>query len=283
MSRTILSLHAHPDDESSKGAATVARLVDTGARAVLVTATGGEAGDILNPAMDVPAVADRLAQIRAKELEAAARIIGYDTVVMLGYRDSGMPESPDNGYAEAFCNQEFTSVLERVVRIVRAERPDVVFGYDAHELYPHPDHLAIHALTTALPAAAADRSRFPDAGDPWQIPRVYAPIFTRARIDALHAAMLEETGTSPFASWIERFEGYTEPRRRTVRIDVTGYIERGRDALRAHRTQVDPEGSWFAVPTEVVEAVYPWEDFEVLHGDVPQTEDAWGLFAGTEA
>jgi len=86
MSLTILALHAHPDDESSKAAASVARLVDEGARAVLVTATGGEAGDILNPEMDIPEVARRLGEIRAVELEEAARIIGFDEVVMLGYR-----------------------------------------------------------------------------------------------------------------------------------------------------------------------------------------------------
>ena len=96
MSRTILSLHAHPDDESSKGAATVAKLVDEGARAILVTATGGEAGEILNPAMDKPEVIDNLADVRADELSVAADIIGYDTVELLGYRDSGMPESVDN-------------------------------------------------------------------------------------------------------------------------------------------------------------------------------------------
>ncbi len=102
MSLTILALHAHPDDESSKAAASVARLVDEGARAVLVTATGGEAGDILNPEMDVPEVVRRLAEIRADELEEAARIIGFDEIVMLGYRDSGMPDSSDNRREDAF-------------------------------------------------------------------------------------------------------------------------------------------------------------------------------------
>lgn len=282
MSHTILSLHAHPDDESSKGAATIAKLVDEGARAVLVTATGGEAGDVLNPAMNKPEVLSRLAQVRAEELAIAAGIIGYDTVEMLGFRDSGMPESPDNGRPDAFCNQDFEQVLERVVAIVRRERPSIVFGYDAHEFYPHPDHLRIHELTIQIAAAAADAERFPHAGEPWAISEVYAPIFTSSRITTLHDAMLERTGDSPFAGWLDRLDGYTDPQRRTMRCDVTGYIERGRDALRAHRTQVDPDGFWFKVPTDVVESVYPWEDFELMYTRLPWNGEEPELFKGID-
>jgi mycothiol S-conjugate amidase len=282
MSRTILSLHAHPDDESSKGAATVAKLVDEGARAVLVTATGGEAGEVLNPAMDIPEVTSRLAEVRTEELRLAADIIGYDTVEMLGYRDSGMPDSVDNSRPDAFCNQDFEDVLKRVVEIVRRERPSVVLGYDAHEFYPHPDHLRIHDLTVHVAAAAADAQRFPYAGKPWKISKVYAPIFTGPRIRALHEAMLERTGESPFDGWLDRLDGYTDPQRRTMRFDVTGYIDRGRDALRAHRTQVDPDGFWFKVPTSVVESVYPWEDFELMYSDLPQNAQESDLFEGID-
>jgi len=282
MSHTILSLHAHPDDESSKGAATVAKLVDEGARAVLVTATGGEAGEILNPAMDTPDVASRLAQVRAEELANAADIIGYESVEMLGYRDSGMPDSADNDRPEAFCNQDFERVLERVVGIVRRERPSVVLGYDAHEFYPHPDHLRIHDLTVQLAVAAADAQRFPRAGEPWTISKIYAPIFTRSRIATLHREMLERTGESPFDGWLDRLDGYTDPQRRTMRVDVRGYVDRGRDALRAHKTQVDPDGFWFKVPTDVVESAYPWEDFELLHTELPWNEEESDLFAGVD-
>jgi mycothiol S-conjugate amidase len=282
MARTILSLHAHPDDESSKGAASVARVVDEGARAVLITATGGEAGEILNPAMDTPDTASRLPQVRAEELALAADIIGYETVEMLGYRDSGMPDSPDNRRSDAFCNQDFERVLEDVVRIVRRERPSVVLGYDAHEFYPHPDHLRVHDLTVQLASAAADAERFPDAGEPWTVSKVYAPIFTGARIRALHEAMLERTGESPFDGWIDRLDAFEDPERRTMRLDVTGYIDRGRDALRAHKTQVDPDGFWFKVPTDIVESVYPWEDFELVHTEVPWSVDESDLFAGLD-
>src|SRR5437764_6740317 len=87
----LLTVHAHPDDESSKGAATVARYHAEGVRTVLVCCTGGEAGDILNPAMDRPEVRENLPAVRMEELARATEVIGYDEVVMLGYRDSGMP------------------------------------------------------------------------------------------------------------------------------------------------------------------------------------------------
>jgi mycothiol S-conjugate amidase len=280
MPRTLLALHAHPDDESSKAASTVAKYVSQGTRAVLVTATGGEAGEILNPEMDSPEVAANLAEVRAAELAEAARIIGFDDVVMLGYRDSGMPGSDANDHPGAFCSQPFDDVLERLVGVVRSQRPDVVLGYDAHEFYPHPDHLRVHRLSTALAQAAADESQFPDAGDPWNIQKVYAPVFTIERITSLHNAMLESVGESPFEMWLERLEGIEEPQRKLTQIDVTGFVDLGRDALRAHRTQVDPDGFWFAVPTDIVEAVYPWEDFELLYSSVGWSEGESDLFTG---
>lgn len=282
MPRTILALHAHPDDESSKGASTIAKLVNEGVRAVLVTATGGEAGDILNPAVDTRYVREHLADVRSAELREAARIIGFDHVEMLGYRDSGMPDSLDNARPDAFCNQPIDDILGRMVEIVRRERPDVVLGYDAHEFYPHPDHLRIHDLTLQIVDASRDRDRFPDAGDPWQVSKVYAPIFTRARLQALDEAMIAESGESPFANWLTRLDGYEEPSRRTIRYNVSGYIEQGRDALRAHRTQVDPDGFWFSVPTELVESVYPWEDFELLYSVLPWDVGETDLFSGLD-
>lgn len=280
MSRSLLAIHAHPDDESSKGAATVARYVAEGVRSVLVTATGGEAGDILNPAMDTSEVSENLAEVRAAELAAAARIIGFDDVVMLGYRDSGMPDSEANGHPEAFCHQSFDDVLGKLVEIVRSERPDVVLGYDAHEFYPHPDHLRVHELSKALVAAAADGSMFPDLGAPWQITKLYAPVFTSDRITALHQAMLDTVGESPFALWIERMGAFEDPKRQLTKVDVTGFVDLGREALRAHRTQVDPDGFWFAVPTDLVESVYPWEDFELLYSGVGWSEGEDDLFFG---
>ncbi|MGI9667360.1 MAG: mycothiol conjugate amidase Mca [Acidimicrobiia bacterium] len=282
MARTILALHAHPDDESSKGAATVARYVSEGASAVLVTATGGEAGDILNPAMDKPGILENLKAVREDELAAAAKTIGYDEVILLGYRDSGMPDSEDNSRPEAFCNQDEDEVLSQLVSIVRKHRPDVVLGYDSHEFYPHPDHLYVHRLSMEVFVAAADAERFPDQGPPFEIQKMYAPVFTAERITALHEAMLSRTGSSPYARWMDALQDRTLPDRKLTRIRVDGWIDQGRDALRAHQTQVDPDGFWFEVPTAVIEEVYPWEDFELLASRVPWDPDEDDLFAGID-
>lgn len=282
MSRTLVALHAHPDDESSKGAATVARYVDEGVRAVLVTATGGEAGDILNPAMDRDDVRADLKAVREAELTVAASVIGFDRVELLGYRDSGMPDMPDNAHAEAFVNAPFDEALESVVRIVREERPQVLLGYDDHARYPHPDHLRIRDLGLAAFEAAADSERFPESGEPWQVDRLYAPVFTLGRLNALHDAVLAAGLESPFEEWIARIEDDAadrEAERSIMRVKVSDTIMRGREALLAHRTQVDPDGFWFQVPLEIVQEAYPFEDFELLasRGHVsPDHEDLFG-------
>ncbi len=263
MSRTIVALHAHPDDESSKGAATISRYHDLGARSVLVTATGGEAGEILNPEAATPAARADLAAVRRSELREAAGIIGYDDVVMLGYRDSGMPGSDDNRHPDAFVNAPRDEVLGRLVAIVRSERPHVILGYDDHEWYPHPDHLRIHDLSEAVFEAAADPARFPDAGDPWAADRLYAPVFSLRRLHVLGEAMESRGLESPFARWIEHIgpDAVDPP---LTAIDVGPYVERARRALRAHRTQVDPDGLWFQIPLDLILSVYPYEDFELL-------------------
>lgn len=272
---TLLAFHAHPDDESSKGAATVARYADAGVRCVLVCATGGEAGDILNPAMDRPDVIADLPAVRRGELEKAASIIGYDEVIELGYRDSGMPDTADNRHPDAFVNADFDEVLGRLVSITRRVRPDVVLGYDDHQRYPHPDHLRVHDISMALVVAAADPA-LRDGQPPWEVPRLFAPVFTRRRVLALHEAMLARGEESPFASRLDWFDDGGEDPRALWHVDVSGYVERGREALRAHATQVDPDGFWFQVPTALVESTYPYEDFEALGGfampDAPDGE-----------
>jgi mycothiol S-conjugate amidase len=282
VNRTIVALHAHPDDEASKGAATVARYSDAGVRAVLVCATGGEAGDVLNPAMDRPEVHERLADVRRAELLEAARIIGYHEVVELGFRDSGMPGSEHNGHPKAFCNVPFDEALEAVVGVIRRERPQLLFGYDEHRFYQHPDHLRIRDLGVAAFTAAADPERFPESGDPWEVAKLYAPVFAVTRIRVLHEAMLERGLESPFHGWLDRLqEGEADYSAAIMsRIEIGATLERARSALRAHRTQVDPDGFWFQIPAEVIREVYPFEDFELLATRVPVTGPEDDLFSG---
>ncbi len=279
MDRRLLAIHAHPDDESSKGAGTVIHYSDLGARCTLMVATGGEEGDILNPAMDRPEVVENLAAIRHQELEAAAAILGYSKIYRLGYRDSGMPDSEANQRLDAFTNAEEESVLDAMVAVIRRERPQVMLGYDDHEYYPHPDHIRVHDLALKAFWAAADQERFPDGGPAWAPARLYAPVFSRRRLETLHQAMLDRDLESPLARWLDRIpEGEDSPV--DVRVPIESTLSRARDALRAHATQVDPDGFWFQIPEAVVVDAYPWEDFHLLASRDGGGEHPHDLFGG---
>jgi mycothiol S-conjugate amidase len=273
-----LAIHAHPDDESSKGAATVARYHAEGVRAVLVCCTGGEAGEILNPAMDRPEIRERLPEVRREELTRATDLIGYDEVVMLGYRDSGMPGTEHNEHAECFAQAPLDEAVGRLVAIIRRERPQVLITYpDDQGGYQHPDHLRVHDITGPAFDAAGDPDQYPDAGEPWQPLKIYYSAWSQARVRAIHAKFLELGLESPFSEdWLNRF-GIDE--RITTKIDISDFHDVRRAALIAHATQIDPNSPfWFGLPPEIV--AYPYDDYilarSLVEGPVPEDD----LFAG---
>jgi mycothiol S-conjugate amidase len=183
----LLTVHAHPDDESSKGAGSVALYHAQGIHTVLVCCTGGEEGEVLNPAMDTPEVHARLADLRREELDAAAAVIGYDEVVLLGYRDSGMAGSESNANPDSFARAPLDEAVERLVAIVRRTRPQVMVVYgDDQSGYPHPDHLRVHEIGVAAFRAAGAADRFPRAGAPWQPDKLYYTEFSVARFREVH-------------------------------------------------------------------------------------------------
>lgn len=276
----LLTVHAHPDDESSKGAGTVAKAHAEGVRTVLVCCTGGEAGDILNPAMDTDEVRSRLHDVRLDELAEATRIIGYDEVIMLGYRDSGMPDSEHNLHPESFAQAPLDEAVEKLVRIIRDERPHVLITYgDEREWYPHPDHLRVHEISIEAFRAAGDPDRFPESGDPWQPLKLYYTTWSRARIEAMHERFLSLGLESPFDQrWFER---PSNDHRITTRVDIADYMDVRPAALKAHRTQIDPESPfWFGLPPEEARTVHPWDDYELAHSLVDTELPEDDVFAG---
>jgi mycothiol S-conjugate amidase len=276
----LMMVHAHPDDEASKGAGTVAKAHAEGVRTVLVCCTGGEAGDILNPAMDREEIRARLHDVRMEELAEATKVIGYDEVVLLGYRDSGMPDSEHNAHPESFAQAPLDEAVGRLVAAIRAERPHVVVTYgDDQEHYPHPDHLRVHEISLEAFGAAGDPDRYPEAGAPWQPLKLYYVLWASARIEATHAAFLELGLESPYDErWFSR---PSQDHRITTRIDIAGFMHVRPEALKAHRTQIDPESPfWFGLPPEVADTIHPWDDYELACSlvDAPTPED--DLFAG---
>lgn len=281
----LLEVHAHPDDEASKGAGTAARYAAEGVRTVLVTATDGAAGDILNPHVDTAEVKADLAAVRLAELEESVRVLHYSRLYLLGYRDSGMPDSEHNSHPESFAEAPLEEAVGKLVAIVRQERPQVIVTYgDDHSGYPHPDHIRVHDISVAAFDAAGDPDRFPEAGQPWQPLKLYYVGWSRERIEVLHRAHQERGDESPYEKWLERWK--PDGPKMTTRVDVGHYLSKARAALLAHRTQIDPDSFWMRLPEEVVRERFPWEEFRLarsLVGDVPVGDGVTfedDLFAG---
>lgn len=276
----LLSVHAHPDDEASKGAGTVARYHAEGVHTVLVCCTGGEEGDILNPAMDRPEVRANLHQVRLEELARSVEAIGYDEVVMLGYRDSGMPDSEANHHPECFARADLDEAVGRLVGEIRRTRPQVVITYsDDQQGYPHPDHLRVHDISVLAFDRAGDGRAYPERGEPWRPAKLYYTVWSRNRLVAMHEKFLELGLESPFDErWFER---PSQDDRITTRIDISDYGDARRQALLAHATQIDPDSPfWFGLPPELARTVHPYDDYVLARALVGTSVPEDDLFAG---
>jgi mycothiol S-conjugate amidase len=281
-----MCIHAHPDDESSKGAATMAHYVDEGAEVLVVSCTGGERGDILNPALkDRSDIVADISAVRREEMARAQSILGVKHH-WLGFVDSGLPEGdplpplPDGCFALVPVEQS----AEALVKVMREFRPHVVTTYDENGGYPHPDHVMCHTVSVAAFEAAGDPDAYPDAGEPWQPLKLYYDVtFTRERVEAFHNAMLELGLESPYGEWLENWDDRTAGRRApkvTTKVYCADQFDRRDAALLAHATQVDPNGWFFAVPLDVQREVFPWEQFELARSLVDTEIPEDDLFAG---
>ena len=283
----LMTVHAHPDDEASKGAGTVARYHAEGVRTVLVTCTGGEEGDILNPAMDTAAVRADLAAVRRQELDAAAKAIGYDIVELLGYRDSGMAGSEANADPRSFAAAPLDEAVGRLVAVIRRERPQVIVTYDEEQsAYPHPDHLRVHEVTVAAFEAAGAPDAYPEAGEPYQPLKLYYSAWAVEQFLRRHEKFLELGLESPYAERIADgwFKDRMPSRDVTTKVDVTGFADARREGLLAHATQIDPDSPfWFGLPIEAEREIHCYDPYVLArsHVGAPVPED--DLFAGVRA
>ena len=311
----LMAVHAHPDDESSKGAATMARYVREGVEVLVCTLTGGERGDILNPAMERPEIRDRLPEVRRAEMARAREILGVQQR-FLGFVDSGLPEGdplpplPDG----CFALQSLEIAARPLVQAVREFRPHVMLTYDENGGYPHPDHIKCHEVSVEAFEAAADPDRYEGCGEPWQPLKLYYFLtFHRDRMTALHHEMIRRGLESPYAEriaeWAKEDAAKEDTAARgdpstadaaaeaakpsagrrqrppqrygiTSRVECGEYFEIRNQALIAHATQVDPNGGWFAVPADVQRAAWPTEDYHLARSLVDAAEPEDDLFAG---
>lgn len=278
----LLHVHAHPDDESSKGAATTAMYVAQGVEVLVATCTGGERGSILNPKMDTPENWARISSLREAEMARAKTILGIEQT-WLGYIDSGLPEGdPLPPLPEgSFASLDPVEAARPLVEAIRRLRPHVMTTYDENGGYPHPDHIQVNRISLVAFDLAADPGYAPELGEPWEVAKLYyINAFHRQKL-ATVARHLRTIGT-PSEDLEQMLAHFDESRDRllTTRVDVRDYLQVCDDALRAHATQVDPDGPFFRVPHDVERLVWGTDDFELHRSRVGVTLPETDLFAG---
>jgi mycothiol S-conjugate amidase len=216
----------------------------------------------------------------------AAELLGVQHA-WLGYEDSGLPEGdplpplPEGCFALVPL-QEST---ERLVRLVREFRPHVMTTYDENGGYPHPDHIRCHQVSVAAYEAAADYRRFPDAGEPWSVSKLYYNHgFLRERMLLLQEEFEKHGQKGPFDKWLEHWDPEHDffAERVTTRVECSAYFQQRDDALRAHATQIDPTGAFFAAPIEWQQRLWPTEEYELARSRVPVALPEADLFIGIE-
>ncbi|MHB1171180.1 MAG: mycothiol conjugate amidase Mca [Lacisediminihabitans sp.] len=283
MTLRLLAVHAHPDDESSKGAATYAYYESIGAQVLVVSCTGGERGEVQNESLDERAMAERdMAGLRRIEMARAQAVLGFQHR-WLGYLDSGLPENGDPVAANSFAviPLEFSAVP--LVKLIRKFRPQVLVTYDERGGYPHPDHIRTHELSVFAMDAAADADRFPELGEAWQISKLYYDrVFNADRLERMYEELVSVEPDSALIPQLAEFRGWMRerPNLATTRVNVGEFFERRDEALRSHASQVAPDSSFFFWPNDLQRRAWPFEDFQLVRSLVESELPETDLFAG---
>ena len=283
MALRLIAVHAHPDDESSKGAATYAHYVDQGAEVLVVSCTGGERGDVLNElvARDPKSRRD-LAGLRRAEMAKARDILGFEHR-WLGYEDSGLPPEGVAVPASSFAALPLEVSAEPLIRLIREFKPHVMITYNEQGGYPHPDHIRCHEISKLAWEVSGDAEAYPEAGAPWAMSKLYyESIFNPERMVRVYETLRERDPDSPL---IAQFEGMMErfmnrPTDVTTRVEVGQYFEKRDEALRAHASQVAPDSSFFFWPNALQREAWPSEDYRLAASRVATSEFETDLFQG---
>jgi N-acetyl-1-D-myo-inositol-2-amino-2-deoxy-alpha-D-glucopyranoside deacetylase len=280
VTRTLLCVHPHPDDESIACGGVLARTVSNGDRAVVVTCTGGEEGDNLS---GIDLGEEDLVSHRRRELADALAALGVRDHHVLGFRDSGMADTPGNDHPDSFHRADLEVASLRLAAIIRAERPDVVVSDDENGTYGHPDHIKANRVTVRAVELAADPSA-PLDGDRWEVTKRYVHTLGKGRLLAAHRMWLEAGLPSPFGDEpidTEDALPFGAPDELvTTEIDVTDFLEQKRAALRAHRSQIGAESFFLNTPDELIGGFFGTEQFILEAGGFPAAGNEDDLFAG---
>jgi len=296
--RRLLFVHAHPDDESIQSGLSMAKYVAEGAHVTLVSCTLGEHGEVLVPELAHLAAEqeDRLGAHRLGELSDAMACLGVTDFRRLGgdgaYRDSGMVWD-ENGNAapmeqidpRAFWRADLLEAANHLVAVIREVRPQVLVTYDEFGNYGHPDHIQAHRVATYAVALAAVESHRRDLGPAWDVPKVYWTAESASRMRE-GAKMAAEAGLEvPFTFDLENLPPmFSEDEDLSTAISsVPEHVTAKLDAMRAHATQITPDGEFFAMGIDLAAIAWGTEYYRLAKGErgpVGESGLEEDLFAG---
>jgi LmbE family N-acetylglucosaminyl deacetylase len=307
---TIMTVHAHPDDEVVFTGGTLLLYGNKGVNMVLVTATGGEEGEIHDPDLDPEEARPRLGEIRREELRRAVDILRIPHLELLNYRDSGMAGSEANARPDNFQNADRDEATGRLVALVRRYRPQVLITYDENGAYGHPDHIACNVITHAAFEKAGDAAYHPELGEPWQPSKLYYTHWPEDNWERAKAMYIERGLKWPFdrdeekadedpahqsteeavAEHVEKVEEATEeakppeyvPPPVTTRIDVKSVFPEKLAAIMVHRTQFSPDGLFRTMPEDIALVAFGEEHYSLISSRVPVPEQENDLLAGLD-
>ncbi|SKW17352.1 mycothiol conjugate amidase Mca [Mycobacteroides abscessus] len=287
----LMAVHAHPDDESSRGAATLAKYAAEGHEVLVVTATGGERGDILNPAMNRAGVQENLPDVRRQEMALAAKTLGVEHH-WLGFTDSGLQLDPGLLPADGFALVPLAESVARLTTVIEQFRPHVMVTYNECGGYPHPDHIRCHQMAVAAYEACPDVAKLYYFHEIVRVtPRMVRFAGRAERIvsriprrqSAAAASTDQRLGDVAVPGWVRVSSMLTRrvgSRCATTLVACGDYFCVRDRALRAHASQVDPNGPFFLVPWTWRQHLWPTEKFELAHSRVATKAPETDLFAG---
>jgi len=253
---TFMAVHAHPDDEIFGTGVTFARLSSEGVRTVLVTATRGEVGEIVDPDLDEAGkeeVFRKLGEVREKELRDSVAALKVSELRFLDFRDSGMVGTPDNINPACFYQANFDEAVMRLVKLVRELRPQVMATYDPWGGYGHPDHVQAHRVTVAAFEAAGDPRFYPEMEFPaWQPQKLYYTVIPRFWFQQVSKQMREQGIDGPWNNPEMDVESWGTPDDQvTTCFEARDFIDQKVAAFRAHKTQIAPNNFMFMIPEDM--------------------------------
>ena len=269
---SILTAFAHPDDECFGFGGTLGKYASQGAHITLLCGTGGEVGEISDPALATP---ENLRQVREEELRQSAKVLGAKEIRNLGYRDSGMAGTPDNDNPLCLHQADATEAVGRIVRIIREIRPLILLTHDPTGGYGHPDHIAISRHTTTAFYSAGDSTKYPEqlseGLEPWTPAKLYYSVFPRSKFRWLEERMAEAGIETPFSPEERESVGVPDDVVTTV-IDAAAYTNTKLAALYSHRTQANTFQFFSSLPQEVMREFMQMEHFWLVE-PTPQGQE----------